>query len=443
MVRSIFLFLAERQPMASPVIRLASVALYAAAIAAHAGTPAAPLPAATPESSGFSAQRLERLHRFMRDATGPQDYLGGVTLIARDGKIVDWRAYGHRDLTRKSPMDKDAIFRLYSMTKTVTSVAVLMLVEEGRVALDDPIGRHLPELAKMQVLSGGTADAPQLRPAAKPITIRELLTHTAGFPAGLKGDEPAVTLQERADPHGAADLRGFVERLSRAPLAAEPGTRFGYDGAATEVLARLVEVKSGAGFAAFLRKRLFDPLRMSDTDFSVPESKRSRIADLTRMGDDSRLALDDSVSARHPGEKLNAYDSGAGGLYSTAADYARFCQMLLNGGELDGASVLGRKTVQMMMSNQLTMLDPPVTQFSDAEGFGFGGAVVIDVAKRGMPGSLGQFGWPGAASTTYTIDKQERMVAIMMLQHLPREGVEDLPRISRDFYRLVYQGLAR
>ncbi|MCL1635102.1 beta-lactamase family protein [Luteimonas sp. SX5] len=428
--------------MASPVIRLASVALYAAAIAAHAGGPE-PLPAAAPASSGFSAQGLEDLHRFMRNATGPQGYLGGVTLIARDGKIVDWRAYGHRDLARKSPMDKDAIFRIYSMTKTVTSVAVLMLAEEGKIALDDPIGRHLPELAKMQLFSGGTADAPQLRPSAEPITIRELLTHTAGFPAGLKGDEPAVALQERADPHGAADLRGFVERLSRAPLAAEPGTRFGYDGAATEVLARLVEAKSGENFAVFLRKRLFGPLRMGDTDFSVPESKRDRIADLTRMGDDGRLALDGSVSARHPGEKLNAYDSGAGGLYSTAADYARFCQMLLNGGELDGASVLGRKTVDMMMSNQLTMLDPPVTQFSDAEGFGFGGAVVIDAAKSGIPGSLGRFGWPGAASTTYTIDRRQRLVAIMMLQHLPREGVKDLPRISRSFYGLVYEGLAR
>ncbi len=429
--------------MASPATWLASVALCAASVAAHAGTPAVPLPTAAPDASGFSAQRLERLHRFMLDAAGPEGYLGGVTLIVRDGKIVDWRAYGYRDLARESPMEKDAIFRIYSMSKTVTSVAVLMLVEEGKISLDDPIARHLPEFARMQVLTGGTADAPKLRPAAKPITIRELLTHTAGFPAGVKGDEPAVTLQERADPHGAADLRDFAERLSRAPLAADPGTRFGYDGAATEVLARLVEVKSGESFATFLRKRLFDPLRMIDTDFSVPETKRKRVADLTRMGDDGHLKLDDGVSAQHPGEKLNAYDSGAGGLYSTASDYARFGQMLLNGGELDGASILERKTVEMMMSNQLTMLDPPVTQFSDAEGFGFGGSVLIDVAKHGQPGSLGRFGWPGAASTTYTIDKQQRLFAIMMLQHLPRDSGKDLPRISRNFYSLVYQGLVR
>lgn len=429
--------------MASLVPWLAGVVLCVASLAAHAGTPVPPLPIAAPASAGFSAQRLKRLDRFMRDATGPEGYLGGVTLIARDGKIVDWRAYGFRDLARKSPMGKDAIFRIYSMSKTVTSVAVLMLVEEGKITLDDPIARYLPAFAEVQVLSGGTIDAPQLRPAAKPITIRELLTHTAGFPAGVKGDETAVAMQERADPHGATDLRGFAERLSHAPLAADPGTRFGYDGAAVEVLARLVEVRSGESFDVFLHKRIFDPLRMADTGFSVPAAKRDRIADLTRMGDDGRLKLDDGVSAQHPGEKLNAYDSGAGGLYSTAADYARFCQMLLNGGELDGASILGRKTVELMMTNQLTMLDPPVTQFSDAEGFGFGGSVVIDVAKRGQPGSLGQFGWPGAASTTYTIDKHERLIAIMMLQHLPRDGVKDLPRISRNFYALVYQGLVR
>lgn len=429
--------------MASLVPWLAGVVLCVASLAAHAGTPVPPLPIAAPASAGFSAQRLKRLDRFMRDATDPKGYLGGVTLIARDGKIVDWRAYGFRDLARKSPMGKDAIFRIYSMSKTVTSVAVLMLVEEGKITLDDPIVRYLPAFAEVQVLSGGTIDAPQLRPAAKPITIRELLTHTAGFPAGVKGDETAVAMQERADPHGATDLRGFAERLSHAPLAADPGTRFGYDGAAVEVLARLVEVRSGESFDVFLHKRIFDPLRMADTGFSVPAAKRDRIADLTRMGDDGRLKLDDGVSAQHPGEKLNAYDSGAGGLYSTAADYARFCQMLLNGGELDGASILGRKTVELMMTNQLTMLDPPVTQFSDAEGFGFGGSVVIDVAKRGQPGSLGQFGWPGAASTTYTIDKHERLIAIMMLQHLPRDGVKDLPRISRNFYALVYQGLVR
>ena len=276
------------------------------------------------------------------------------------------------------------------------------------------------------------------------MTLHHLLTHTAGLPAGLKGDEEPVRRLQRIDPHGASDLRGFAGRLSDVPLAADPGTRFGYDGAALEVLARLVEVVGGMGFDAFLQKRIFDPLRMLDTGFSVAEAKRGRVVDITTMGKDGRLVLADGPSAIHPGERLNAYASGAGGLYSTAADYARFCQMLLNGGTLDGASILGRKTVELMMLNHLTMLDRPTTQFSDAEGFGLGGYVVLDVARRGTPGSPGQFGWSGAASTSFTIDRKERLVAILLLQHIPQEKRDDdLPRISRNFYALVYQALVQ
>ncbi|MEZ0469645.1 serine hydrolase domain-containing protein [Luteimonas salinilitoris] len=410
---------------------------------AFAAGAASPLPPAEPAEVGVSPSRLARLHAFMDEATGPRGYLGGVTLVVRDGRIVDWRAYGHRDLARSEPMPRDAIFRLYSMTKTVASVAVLMLVEEGAIALDDPVADYLPELAEPRVLVGGSADAPQLRPAREAVTVRMLLTHTAGFPAGLEGDGEAAELLERADPHAASDLRGFVARLAQVPLAAEPGKRFGYDGAALEVLARLVEVVGGQPFDAFLQSRVLAPLRMHDTGFRVPDDQRGRVADITTMGEDGRLVRDDGPSAVRPGAPLNAYPSGAGGLYSTAGDYARFCQMLLDGGELDGVRILGRKTVELMLQNHLTMLDPPVTQFSDAEGFGLGGYVVLDVAARGRPGSVGQFGWAGAASTSFTIDPQERLVAILMLQHLPRDGVDDLPRIGGRFQTLVYQSLER
>jgi len=390
-------------------------------------------------ASGFSPSRLTTLHRYMQAATNEHGYLGAVTLVLRDGEVVDHHAYGHRDLARRTPMQKDAIFRIYSMTKTVASVAVLMLLEEGRIGLDDPISRYLPEFAAMQVVSGDG----KARPAAAPITIRHLLTHTAGFPAGLPGDDAAAKLSSKANPQAATDLRDFSQRLSRTPLAAEPGTRFGYDGASLEVLARLVEVLGGMPFADFLQQRLFDPLQMRDTGFSVPLAQRGRVVDITTMGKDGRLALDDGPSAIHPGEPLRPYSSAAGGLYSTAADYARFAQMLLNGGRLGEASILGRKTVELMMLNQLP-LDPPVTQFSDAEGFGLGGYVVLDVARRGQPGSVGQFGWSGAASTSYTIDPRERLVAIVMLQHLPRSDIDnDLPRISRPFYNLVYQALVQ
>lgn len=403
---------------------------------------ATPLPEARPESQGISSARLQRLHDYMRTATGDDGYLGGVTLLARNGRIVDWQAYGHRDLARREPIRKDSIFRIYSMTKTVTSVAVMLLVEEGKLTLEDPLSRYLPGFAAPQVLVGGSLDALQLRPADKPLTLHALLTHTAGYPAGRKGDELAGRLMERINPHGASDLHDFAERMSQVPLAADPGTRFGYDGASLELLARVVEVASGQSFESFLQQRIFAPLRMRDTGFSVPVSQRSRVVDLTRMNTGGRLELADTASARQPGEPLNAYTSGAGGLYSTAGDYARFAQMLLDGGTLDGHTVLGRKTVELMLRNHLTMLDPPVTQFSDAEGFGIGGYVVLDAAKRGQLGSPGQFGWSGAASTSYSIDPQEHLLMILLLQHLPRDdGGKDLPRISRNFYDLVYQAL--
>ena len=422
-------------------IRWLAVLLWCIALPGLAGV-ATPLPAARAETQGISSARLQRLHDFMRQATGDDGYLGGVTLAARNGRIVDWQAYGHRDLARREPIRKDSIFRIYSMTKTVTSVAVMMLVEEGKLTLEDPLSRYLPGFAAPQVLIGGSIDAPKLRPADKPVTLHALLTHTAGYPAGVKSDELAIQLMERIDPHGAADLRGFAERMSRVPLAADPGTRFGYDGASLELLARVVEVASGQSFQSFLQQRIFDPLRMRDTGFRVPAAQRSRVVDLTTMDKDGRLRIADTASARHPGEPLNAYTSGAGGLYSTAGDYARFAQMLLDGGTLDGHTLLGRKTVELMLRNHLTMLDPPVTQFSDAEGFGIGGYVVIDAAKRGQLGSPGQFGWSGAASTSYSIDPQEHLLMILMLQHLPRDdGGKDLPRISRNFYDLVYQAL--
>ncbi|MEO5629245.1 MAG: serine hydrolase domain-containing protein [Thermomonas sp.] len=422
--------------------RCLAVCLVGLLAAPALGQEAKPAPPAQLADVGISAERLQRLDRFMRDATDADGYLGGVVLIARNGHVVDWQAYGHRDIGRHDPMRRDSIFRIYSMTKTVASVALMMLVEEGKLSLDDPVERFLPAFAHMQVLVGGTAYAPELQPAKTPITLHELLTHTAGLPAGLPGDDVAVALQERAEPHGAADLREFVSRLSGAPLAADPGTRFGYDGAALETIARVIEVVSGQPFAEFLQQRIFAPLRMRDTGFRMPVAQRGRVVDITRTGDDGKLRLDDGPSARQPGEPLNAYDSGAGGLYSTAGDYARFAQMLLDGGTFEGHSMLGRKTVELMLANHLTMLDPPVTQFSDAEGFGIGGYVVLDPARRGQPGSVGQYGWAGAASTTFMIDPREKLVAILLLQHLPRgDGKPDLPRLSRPFYTLVYQAL--
>ena len=402
--------------------------------AAPAASVTTPLPPSSVEeaAASFSAAGL---HALLREHTGPDGYTGGVTLVARDGRLLDWQAYGFRDLARREPMQRDDIFRLYSMTKPIASVAVLMLVEEGKVALDAPVASYLPELANLQVLDDGELRAPR-----RPVTVRHLLTHTAGFAAGLPGDELALQLLEEVEPSGADSLAAVVRRLATVPLASDPGRRFGYEAAPLEILARVVEVQSGQAFDAFLRERIFAPLRMRETWFEVPRSERGRVVDLTAMGEDGRLRIHDSPSARTPGAPLRAFPSAAGGLYSTAADYARFCQMLVDGGTLDGATLLRRETVDEMFRNQLGMLARPVTQYSDGEGFGFGGYVVTDPAVRGA-GRPGQWGWSGAASTSFWIDRERRAFGILLLQHLPNGAANDLPRIARPVQERVNQDL--
>jgi CubicO group peptidase (beta-lactamase class C family) len=419
---------------------LAVIVSHGGAGAAHA---APPLPVASSASEGISEARLERLHRFMQGAVDSGNFLGAVTLIARHGKIVDWRAFGYRDLAKASPMDPDSIFRIYSMTKTVTTVAALMLMEDGRFVLDDPVARYLPEFSDMQVFDGGTVDAPQLRPATRPITIRHLLIHAAGFAVGGTDAPQAVEILSGADLGSSADLKTYCERLSRMPLAIDPGVRFNYDGVQIVVLSRLIEAVSGVPFDEFLREQIFEPLGMADTGFSVPESKRARIAEMTTTDRDGRLAPSPEYAVKRAGDMINPYYSGAGGLYSTAADYLRFSQMLLNGGRLDGESILGRKTVELMMANQLAHLDPPVAEFRPGDGFGLGGYVVVDLARRGRPGSIGAFGWSGAAATYYTIDREEGLIAMLLLQHLPQDLPRDPPKISATFYNLVYQSLVK
>ena len=424
-------------------ITVACIAAMCIGQTTHGAQKPTQLPAFLAAAEGFSAARLERLDKFMRSVMESGTYLGAVTLIARNGKIVDWHAYGHRDLAKKMPMSEDAIFRIYSMTKTVASVAVLILMEEGKFALDDPVANYLPEFKNMQVFAGGTASAPKLRPAARPITIRQLLTHTGGFATSGKDGDQAVIIFNRFDLHQSPTLKAYVEYVARQPLGVDPGEKFNYDGVSLEVLSRLVEVISGKPFDVFLQERILGPLEMTDTGFSVPAEKRARIPDMSSTDADGRLIPSPANTAITPGKMMNPYPSGAGGLYSTAPDYARFCQMLLNGGSINGVSILGRKTVELMMMNHLTQLDPPVTSFSNAEGFGLGGSVVLDVARRGRLGSMGQFGWSGAGSTYYTIDREENLIVMLLMQHLPQDLPKDPPRINVKFYNLVYQSLVK
>lgn len=415
-----------------PRARLAVLALLLLAIG-HAMA-ALPAPVAPP--------RLPAVDALLDEATGGQGYTGAVALVIDHGRVVHDAAYGWQDLAHDRPMQRDSIFRIYSMTKTVASVAALMLVEEGKLGLDDPVARHLPEFSRLQVFAGGSATAPQLRPASNPFTVRHLLTHTAGFAAGGEGFEAVTLLLEQQHLQQAHSLADYTARLARVPLASEPGTRFRYDSTSIEVLSRLVEVVGGQPFEQFLQQRLFDPLDMRDTGFVVPAAERARVVELTTMGGHGDLVLADEAHARQPGVALRPYSSGAGGLYATAADYGWFAQMLLDGGRYGRRQLLRPATVASMMQNQLvhTALPRPVTEFSDAEGFGLGGAVLLDPAMKGRTASVGAFGWSGAASTYYAIDPARGRVAILMLQHLPG-GNDDLPRIGTAFYNRVDQAL--
>lgn len=378
------------------------------------------------------------LDAWLDQATGADGYLGAVAVVADHDTVVYCGVSGHADLQGGQPLREDAIFRIYSMTKPITSVAALMLVEEGRLRLDDSVADYLPTFASLQRVTGGDNDAPQLAPVTRTLTIRHLLTHTAGFATGGDDIRVASALLKKQAPEDASDLAGYADRVARAPLAADPGTRFRYDGVNTEVLARVIEVASGQPFDRFLQARILSPLGMRDTGFEVPSEQRARVIALTSRDATGRRVLADTPSARTPGVPLRAYTSGAGGLYSTAADYLRFARMLADGGALDGTRLLKQETVAMMMSDQLAAFDPAVPAPEPGEGFGLGGYVVIDPATSTRPGSVGQFGWSGAASTYFTIDPARHLVIVLMSQHLPVDGAPALPKLAGPFYRQVY-----
>jgi CubicO group peptidase (beta-lactamase class C family) len=396
----------------------APAAGQARAKAATAPGPASPLPLATPESQGMSRTRLERMHVEVRRLVDEGKHSGIATLVARNGRVVDLYSYGRASLEPDQPMRQDTIFRIYSMSKIVTSVAALILLEEARFKLDDPVGSYLPELAKMKVWTGGTKEKPLLADAQKPITIEHLLTHSSGLIYGF-GNAPLDQLYKDAKVEESASLADFVTRVSKLPLAHEPGERWSY-GLSTDVVGALVEKVSGQSLGAFFEERIFKPLRMTDTGFSVPEAKRSRLATIYEKGEDGKLKPAKPGFAVRPdaGPKLEA---GGAGLFSTPGDYARFMQMLLNGGELEGARLLSRKTVELMTANHLAHMARPTVSGNDHDGFGLGGSVRIDLARGPLPGSVGEFGWSGAATTRARMDPKEKLLALFFSQHFPND----------------------
>lgn len=393
------------------------------------------------QQAGLSPALPQAVDAFARQHTGDNGYTGAVALLASADGVLHLAAHGHQDIAGLQPMQVDSIFRIYSMTKTVVSVAALQLIEQGVLGLDDPVAHWLPEHGQPLRLLAVTDGRARTVPARRHLTVRHLLTHTAGFASGGELDQAHATLLAATGLESAPDLAGYSQRLARAPLAAEHGSRFRYDSTSTEVLARLVEVAGAAPLAQQLQARILDPLGMVDTSFVVPPSQRARIVELTSMGPQG-LQRADAAHARTPGIALRPWTSAAGGLYSTAGDFSRLARALAAGGSLDGVVVLQPQTVAIMLRNHLIHLPSPTTEFSDAEGFGLGGAVLLDPAGKGRTGGAGAFGWSGAASTYFSIDPARRLVLILLLQHLPG-GEDDLPRISTPYYNLVYDRLSQ
>jgi CubicO group peptidase (beta-lactamase class C family) len=403
--------------LAFPALVLSTL-LVAPAVTAP---PPDPLPAVAADRAGFSAERLERMHRLLEEFVDKGQHAGVVSLIARDGKIVDWQTWGQRDREASLPMEKDTIFRVYSMTKLVTSVAAMQLHEQARIRLDDPVEKYLPALAKRQVMIGGTGKDPVLEPAKRSVTIKDLLTHTSGYIyPGMFGKNPVDESYEASGVVTAPTMEEFVERIAKVPLTHQPGAAFSY-GVGIDILGAVIEKVSGQSLDAYVAEHITGPVKMVDTSFDVPPVKRPRLAKVySNSKDGSLIAVSDEQLVMTSLDKVRMHWGGAG-LFSTIGDYARFGQMLLNGGELDGARVLGRKSVELMMTNALTHTPTPYRAGTEYDGFGYGGAVRVDLAKSARLGSPGQFGWTGAATTYFNIDPHERTVALVFTQHFPHD----------------------
>lgn len=365
------------------------------------------LPVAAPEEVGLSSARLAALGRVLEERIAAGHIPGAVCLVARHGRVAYHEAFGRRDPAAADPMRTDSIFRIYSMTKPLVSVGVMMLVEDGRVLLDDPIGRHIPALGAVQVAKadGGT------EPPARAITVQDLLRHTSGLTYEFRGTGPVHKAYAEAK---VARLRQTnadqVATLAGLPLLHHPGTRWEYS-RSTDVLGRLIEVVSGTTLGAFLAARITGPLGMADTAFHVPAAQHGRLAGGFAKDPDTGAEVT-LLDVREPPQ----FESGGGGMVGTAADYAQFMQMLLNGGRLRDLRLLSRKTVELMTADHLGPIQGPPDLLPPGHGFGLGFAVRRDPGMAGTPGSPGMYFWHGMAGTTFWIDPAEQLTVAFMIQ---------------------------
>ena len=399
---------------------------------------------AKPEDVGLSSERLARVNAWAQRLVDDGRLPGMTTMVMRRGKLVHFNICGLADIKRETRMAPDTIFRFYSMTKPLTSTAIMMLYEEGRFQLDDPITRYLSCFKNMRVAVGGMRGKLETVPAERDITFRDLLTHTSGLTYGFMEATPVDgQYRDRGVDFQSSDktLADVVEIAADIPLIAQPGAEWNYS-IATDVLGHLVAVISGKPFEQFLRERVTGPLGMMDTDFHVPAGKLSRLAaNYTCTADGRLLLIDDPQKSIFGAQRKIA--SGGGGLVSTATDYMRFCRMMLNKGELDRVRLLGRKTVALMTSNHLRgdMAEMGQPRFSESSyhgiGFGLGFSVMLDPAKAQILGTPGEYAWGGAASTAFWIDPAEDMAVIMLTQLMPSSTYP----IRRELRVLTYQAI--
>jgi CubicO group peptidase (beta-lactamase class C family) len=396
-----------------------------------------------PSGAGLSAQRLERLSDEMRSYVDRGRLPGAVVLVIRRGELGYLEAFGWRDVESRIPMRADSLFRIFSMTKPITSVAALILFEENRFLMTEPVSKYLPEFRDIRVFVEERDGELILEPPNSPITIQQLFLHTSGYPYMVSEDVSpklsAMYTEARVLDHQ-RPLAEAMETLSALPLPHHPGSAWEY-GMSTDILGRLVEVLSGRPLGDFLRERIFEPLGMNDTGYLVPEEERPRVARVYTTNDagDLEPAPEDGWIFAHQAHERAALQPGGHGLVSTARDYSRFCRMLLNNGQFDGVRILGRKTVELMMSNHLRNERIATGWFDGSRwGFGLGVRTLIDRVPGGSPASLGTVAWDGYANTTFLIDPREEMIAVFFSQHIPPNQPDE---IWERFTNLVYQAI--
>jgi len=410
----------------------ASAVLGAALVAAAS---AAELPRGTPESVGMSSERLDRLDALTHGWVDEGRIAGVVTLVARRGRVIHLDAYGMADIENRKPMAEDTFFRLFSMTKPVTSVALLTLYEEGRFQLDDPLSDYLPAFADVQVAAGVDDDGNAILEAPRRApTMTDVFRHTAGFSYG-SGPAPVQALYQSANLYGSDSLETLVDKLADIPLVYQPGTQWVYS-FSHDVQARLVEVLSGMPFETYVRRRIFEPLGMDDVLFGLPDALADRFANTYSPNQRGRLEASDTP-------ENTSYDTapfGGTSLSGHVMDYARFAQMLVNSGELDGIRILSPRTVDLMDTNHLPegvhRLGPDGS-ISRGEGYGLGVRVVTDAAAAENLTSAGTFGWSGAAGTHFFVDRKEDLIGLFMIQRQGQGG----GNMSARFETMVYQAI--